>query len=53
MMYRHALETDHSYAIVFIINFTKTIWRPMCLIGKHMARERRSEPAAMDCVLNR
>lgn len=34
---RHALQTHHGYAIVFIINSINTIWRPLRPICKHMA----------------
>lgn len=36
LLKRHALETHHGYTIVFIINSTNTIWRPLCPICKHM-----------------
>lgn len=37
LLKRHALQTHHGYAIVFIINSINTIWRPLCPICKHMA----------------
>lgn len=53
MLQRYALETDHGYAIAFIIHSTNTIWRPLCPICKHMARLRSTEPKRTECILNR